>query len=138
LPIRFESLEGPTWRGTGAGRRGSAGRGRRGGLWLAGAAAFAAAGVLPTWVAIWYAVASLIAFAAYAADKGQAGAEGPRISERALHALEAMGGWPGALVAQRQFRHKTRKTRFQVIFWLIVTAHVGAAAAWLYFRFSGG
>jgi uncharacterized membrane protein YsdA (DUF1294 family) len=98
----------------------------------------AVAGILPSWVAILYAVASFIAFAAYAADKGQAGADGPRVSERTLHAFEALGGWPGALVAQRQFRHKTRKTRFQVIFWLIVSAHLCAAAAWLYFRFSGG
>jgi uncharacterized membrane protein YsdA (DUF1294 family) len=108
-----------------------------GGLWIAGTAALAVAGIFPSWVAIWYAVASLIAFATYAVDKGQAGAEGPRVSERALHALEAIGGWPGALVAQRQFRHKTRKPRFQLIFWLIVTAHLGTAAAWLFFR-SGG
>ena len=41
-----------------------------------------------------------------------------------LHGLEAAGGWPGALVAQRVFRHKTRKRSFQIIFWLIVLAHL--------------
>jgi uncharacterized membrane protein YsdA (DUF1294 family) len=85
-----------------------------------------------------YAVASVVAFAAYAADKEQAGAAGQRIPERALHVLEVMGGWPGALVAQRQFRHKTRKIRFQVIFWFIVAAHLGVAAVWLYVQVGPG
>jgi len=103
-------------------------------LWLAGAATLAAVGVLASWVAVVYATASIAAFAAYAADKSQAEAEGRRLPERVLHVLEAMGGWPGALVAQRQFRHKTRKVRFQIIFWLIVAAHLGVAAACLYFQ----
>jgi len=102
------------------------------GLWLAGAAVLAVLGPLPFWVPTVYALASLGAFAAYAADKAQAGAGGRRVSERTLHVLAAGGGWPGALVAQRQFRHKTRKPRFQVIFWLIVLAHAGAAAWWGY------
>jgi uncharacterized membrane protein YsdA (DUF1294 family) len=104
------------------------------GLWLVGTAALAAAGILSFWVAVVYTAASLAAFATYAADKGQAGAGGRRVPERMLHALEAIGGWPGALVAQRQFRHKTRKVRYQIIFWLIVAAHLGVAAACLYFR----
>jgi uncharacterized membrane protein YsdA (DUF1294 family) len=108
------------------------------GLWLAGTAALAAAGILPSWVPVTYALASLVAFATYAADKDRAQANGWRVSERALHALEAMGGWPGALVAQRYYRHKTRKVRFQVVFWIIVSAHLGVAATWLWFRSGGG
>lgn len=102
------------------------------GLWLAGTAVLAVFGPLPFWVPTVYALASLAAFAAYAADKAQAGAGRRRVSERTLHLLGAVGGWPGALVAQRYFRHKTRKPRFQVIFWLIVLAHVGLAAWWAY------
>src|SRR4051812_46356344 len=91
--------------------------------WLIGLALLAAIGTLSAWLPVWYALASLVTFAFYATDKAQAGVAKRRVPERWLHFLEAMGGWPGALVAQRWFRHKTRKTRFQVIFWGIVLVH---------------
>jgi len=34
-----------------------------------------------------------------------------------------LGGWPGALLAQQRFRHKTRKLSYQAVFWLIVLLH---------------
>lgn len=34
-----------------------------------------------------------------------------------------MGGWPGALVARRVFRHKTIKQPFRAIFWLTVVVN---------------
>lgn len=37
--------------------------------------------------------------------------------------FELLGGWPGALIAQQKFRHKTRKVSFQVVFWAIVLVH---------------
>ncbi|WP_153605141.1 DUF1294 domain-containing protein, partial [Pseudomonas aeruginosa] len=40
-----------------------------------------------------------------------------------LHLFELLGGWPGALVAQQVFRHKTRKLSFQLVFWGIVLLH---------------
>ena len=40
-----------------------------------------------------------------------------------LHLFELLGGWPGALVAQQAFRHKTRKLSFQLVFWGIVLLH---------------
>jgi uncharacterized membrane protein YsdA (DUF1294 family) len=40
------------------------------------------------------------------------------------------GGWPGALIAQQQFRHKTVKASFQSVFWVTVFVNV-AVAAWL-------
>jgi uncharacterized membrane protein YsdA (DUF1294 family)/cold shock CspA family protein len=43
-----------------------------------------------------------------------------RVSETELHGLELFGGWPGAFLAQRKLRHKTRKTSYQAIFWSIV------------------
>jgi uncharacterized membrane protein YsdA (DUF1294 family) len=41
-----------------------------------------------------------------------------------LHLLELCGGWPGALIAQHWVRHKVGKLSFQIIFWLIVAAHL--------------
>ena len=74
-----------------------------------------------------YLCMSLVAFALYAADKRRAVRGQWRISEATLHLVELLGGWPGALVAQRALRHKRQKRRYLVIFWLIVAAH---AAMW--------
>ncbi|SJM91388.1 Cold-shock protein (fragment) [Crenothrix polyspora] len=51
-----------------------------------------------------------------------------RIPEKSLHTLELLGGWPGALLAQRTLRHKNRKPSYQVVFWLIVGLHVAGLA----------
>ncbi|MCK6254448.1 DUF1294 domain-containing protein [Pseudomonas fragi] len=70
-----------------------------------------------------YGVASLLAFGLYRYDKQQAKAGQWRTPEKILHGVELLGGWPGALVAQQMFRHKTRKLSYQLLFWLIVVVH---------------
>lgn len=78
------------------------------------------------------AVASTAAYVAYALDKRRAGTDARRVPERTLHLLGLAGGWPGALLAQRQFRHKTQKARFRVVYWLTVVLHCAAAGAVAY------
>jgi uncharacterized membrane protein YsdA (DUF1294 family)/cold shock CspA family protein len=85
---------------------------------------------LPIPVIVLYAGASLIAFVAYALDKAAARAGLWRTQESTLHLLALIGGWPGALLAQRQFRHKTAKTSFRVVFWATVLLNCGALG-WL-------
>lgn len=70
-----------------------------------------------------YVAMSLLAFFLYWRDKRQAKANAWRTPEKILHGVELLGGWPGALVAQQAFRHKTRKVSFQLVFWLIVLLH---------------
>jgi uncharacterized membrane protein YsdA (DUF1294 family) len=70
-----------------------------------------------------YPLASLVSFALYWRDKHQARTQGWRTPEKVLHASELCGGWPGALLAQQAFRHKTRKLSFQLSFWAIVALH---------------
>ncbi|ARA81409.1 DUF1294 domain-containing protein [Pseudomonas ficuserectae] len=77
-------------------------------------------------------VMSLLAFVLYRHDKRQAGNGGQRTPENVLHATELLGGWPGALLAQQVFRHKTRKVSFQIVFWLIVLAHQVLWLDWLF------
>ena len=81
------------------------------------------------------AVMSFATFFAYGRDKGQAATGGRRIPERTLHFMAFFGGWPGAIFGQRQFRHKTQKVPFRIVFWLTVVAHVAIVASVAYFAF---
>jgi len=90
-----------------------------------------ALGRLPGWVMLLYAGASLLTFLVYALDKSAAHRGRWRISEQTLHALSLAGGWPGALIAQRWLRHKSKKAAFQTTFWVTVVVNV-AALVWLY------
>ncbi|NWA68099.1 DUF1294 domain-containing protein [Pseudomonas reactans] len=70
-----------------------------------------------------YGLVSVIAFFLYWSDKRKARTDSWRTPENILHAVELAGGWPGALIAQQVFRHKTRKVSYQVLFWVIVLLH---------------
>ncbi|MHC8286626.1 DUF1294 domain-containing protein [Pseudomonas sp. XS1P51] len=70
-----------------------------------------------------YGVVSVLAFFLYWRDKHKARTDRWRTPENVLHAVEFAGGWPGALLAQQVFRHKTRKVSFQLLFWMIVLLH---------------
>lgn len=83
------------------------------------------------WVLLAYPLVSLISFMQYWQDKANALRGRWRVPENALHLLELLGGWPGALMAQQCFRHKTRKMSYQLVFWAIVAAHQAAWVAWL-------
>lgn len=80
------------------------------------------AGSLP-WPWFAYPLGSLVAFVFYWWDKRSAKRGAWRTPEARLHLWEFLCGWPGALIAQQVFRHKTRKVSFQVVFWSIVLMH---------------
>jgi uncharacterized membrane protein YsdA (DUF1294 family)/cold shock CspA family protein len=88
----------------------------------------ALAGRLPFAVAGVYFAASIVAYVAFAKDKSAAEAGRWRISEAKLHLFSLIGGWPGALVAQRILRHKSSKTSFQVAYWVQVVLNCGFLA----------
>lgn len=70
-----------------------------------------------------YPAVSLVSLLLYWQDKQQARTQAWRTPEKVLHASELLGGWPGALLAQQLFRHKTRKVSYQAVFWGIVLLH---------------
>ena len=82
------------------------------------------------WILGIYAMMSALTLIAYGADKAQARRHQGQIPELTLHLLALAGGWPGALLGQRWFRHKTRKWGFQILTWSIVLAYLGVWAAW--------
>ena len=77
-------------------------------------------------------VMSLVCFLAYGLDKRKAVKGDRRVSERTLHLMAFLGGWPGALLGQRHFRHKTQKLSFRLVFWMVVVCHVGIVGAVTY------
>jgi uncharacterized membrane protein YsdA (DUF1294 family)/cold shock CspA family protein len=83
-------------------------------------------GRLPKFVLGAYLVTSTIAFIAYAFDKHAAKNDRWRIQESTLHFFAVVGGWPGALAAQRLLHHKSRKKSFKIAFWSTVVLNCGA------------
>ena len=77
-------------------------------------------------------VLSAASFVLYGWDKRQAKVKGWRVAEKNLHLLSLLGGWPGALLGQNFFRHKTQKQSFRGAFWLTVVLHFCAVAYVVY------
>jgi uncharacterized membrane protein YsdA (DUF1294 family)/cold shock CspA family protein len=94
-------------------------------------------GGLPSFILWLYLVVSVVTFIAYALDKQAAKNRQWRRSEKTLHVLALIGGWPGALVAQKMFRHKTIKKEFQIIFWATVVLNA-LVIFWLLLSEDGG
>ena len=76
-------------------------------------------------ILLWLGAWSLVGFVVMAEDKGLAGSQKgklhpQRISERTLHEVALIGGFPGIIAGAKVLRHKTSKPSF----WLPVGASV--------------
>src|SRR5690606_8302634 len=80
----------------------------------------------PLIVPVIYVILSFTTLLVYAKDKAAARQDTWRVPESTLHMLALLGGWPGAIVAQQKFRHKTRKLGFRIPFWITVAVNYGA------------
>jgi uncharacterized membrane protein YsdA (DUF1294 family)/cold shock CspA family protein len=76
-------------------------------------------------------ILNLVTFYTYLRDKNAAENGQWRISEKQLHTLALLGGWPGARFAQRRLNHKSSKKPFQVAYWGTVALHTAGLLAWL-------
>ena len=85
--------------------------------------------LLPWWLVGAALVLSALTWAAYGLDKRAAQQDQRRTPEATLQLLGLLGGWPGGLIAQGQFRHKTAKFSFQAQFWVCVVVNVLAVLA---------
>ena len=88
--------------------------------------ALAAAGsaLLPHSLAMWFLLASALTFLIYGADKLAARKAWRRVPEATLLLFCFVGGWPGAIVGQQLFRHKTQKQPFKTYFMVSVVLNV--------------
>jgi uncharacterized membrane protein YsdA (DUF1294 family)/cold shock CspA family protein len=87
------------------------------------------------WVQLWlpiagYLVMSIITFGFYYADKKRAETNRWRITGTSLHVLEAVGGWPGAVLAMAMLRHLTRKREHLAMLCSIIAIHLVVWAVW--------
>jgi uncharacterized membrane protein YsdA (DUF1294 family)/cold shock CspA family protein len=81
--------------------------------------------ISPNWFII-YGVASVACFSGYGLDKAAASQKQWRVSETILLLIGLVGGWPGAIIAQEVFRHKTQKKTFRTLFWMTVAINMAA------------
>jgi len=90
--------------------------------------------VSPTeWILSAYGTLSLTAFVAYGWDKLQAKRGGWRVPEKNLHVLALIGGFAGAFLGMRVFRHKTKHPMFAVMIGVSVVVH-GGVWVWVWMR----
>jgi len=85
-------------------------------------------------VALAYALLNLAALSAHGWDKLQAKRGGRRVRERTLHVLALAGGFAGAWLGMRLFRHKTRVRAFDLV---LLVAALGHAALWAWWFLRG-
>jgi uncharacterized membrane protein YsdA (DUF1294 family) len=69
-----------------------------------------------THIVLYLMLINVITFFMYRTDKQAAIDKGWRIPEQTLHFAMIIGGTFGAIVAQQRFRHKTKKSSFQIVF----------------------
>lgn len=79
---------------------------------------------LPRPVPLLYGALSTALFLVYGLDKWAARRGRARVAEASLHLVALMGGWPGALLGQQLFRHKTAKPVFLRLTWAMVALNL--------------
>ncbi|ECV9910720.1 TPA: DUF1294 domain-containing protein [Salmonella enterica] len=67
-------------------------------------------------VEMWFLLANVLTLAIYGIDKTAARKTWRRVPESTLLVFGVVGGWPGAIVGQQLFRHKTQKQPFKTYF----------------------
>ncbi|MBA2136264.1 DUF1294 domain-containing protein [Salmonella bongori serovar 66:z39:-] len=65
---------------------------------------------------MWFLLANVLTLVIYGVDKLAARKAWRRVPESTLLVFGVVGGWPGAIVGQRLFHHKTQKQPFKTYF----------------------
>ncbi|MGX5107358.1 DUF1294 domain-containing protein [Enterobacter cloacae] len=83
--------------------------------------------------AMWFLLINMLTIAIYGVDKTAARKGMRRVPEITLLAFGAVGGWPGAILSQQLFRHKTQKQPFKTWFYVSVVLSSSAMGALYHF-----
>lgn len=85
----------------------------------------------PMWILSAYLLVGAFSFITYGWDKRMSVRGSWRISEITLHVTDFLFGIVGGLLAQQTFSHKTRKTSFFVVTYVIFALHTAALLAFI-------
>ncbi|EAQ6497528.1 DUF1294 domain-containing protein [Salmonella enterica subsp. salamae] len=80
-------------------------------------------------VVMWFLLANVLTLVIYGIDKTAARKTWRRVPESTLLVFGVVGGWPGAIVGQQLFRHKTQKQPFKTYFIISVLVSILVTAA---------
>lgn len=75
-------------------------------------------------VVMWFLLANALTLVIYGIDKTAARKSWRRVPESTLLVFGVVGGWPGAIVGQQLFRHKTQKQPFKTYFIISVLVSI--------------
>lgn len=75
-------------------------------------------------VVMWFLLANVLTLMIYGIDKTAARKTWRRVPESTLLVFGVVGGWPGAIVGQQLFRHKTQKQPFKTYFIISVLVSI--------------
>lgn len=89
-------------------------------------------GRLPVYAVFALFLMSCVTYLFYKKDKKAAVRGMWRTPESLLHLFSLLGGWPGALIAQRHLRHKSAKLSFRIIFYCTILLNVAALAIYAF------
>lgn len=110
-------------------------------LWIAlaaggyvGVAWYASLPFVVPWYVTAFVAINAATFVLYGVDKVFAAAGAWRVPERTLQLTAFLLGSPGALIAMLVFRHKTRKTSFQLVLALLVLTQVLAVIGFIAYK----
>ncbi|AKM87762.1 DUF1294 domain-containing protein [Enterobacter ludwigii] len=78
---------------------------------------------------LWLLLINVLTLAMYGADKMAARWAMRRVPEATLLVFGLIGGWPGAIIGQQLFRHKTQKQPFKTYFIVSVIVSISAMVA---------
>ncbi|MEL4869360.1 DUF1294 domain-containing protein [Pantoea agglomerans] len=84
-------------------------------------------------VVMWLLLINVLTMVMYGADKMAARKGMRRVPEATLLVFGVTGGWPGALLGQQLFRHKTQKQPFKTYFCISVIISIAVMAAAYHF-----
>lgn len=84
-------------------------------------------------VVMWLLLINVLTMIMYGADKMAARKGMRRVPEATLLVFGVTGGWPGAILGQQLFRHKTQKQPFKTYFFISVIVSITVMAAAYHF-----
>lgn len=87
---------------------------------------------LPHPLVTWFLLASMLTLIIYGVDKMAARKAWYRVPESTLLIFGFVGGWPGAILGQQIFRHKTQKQPFKT--WFIISVIVNIVVLVMLYR----